>query len=89
MNRLDRGEQEAIFLAYEMDLPLLIEETIGRRVAQSLGLAISGIAGQILKATKEKLIEKITAYSMVQQLLSSGRINRRIDDMVRSELQKS
>jgi hypothetical protein len=44
------GEAQAIQLARELALPLLIEETVGRRVALGLGLSISGIAGQILKA---------------------------------------
>jgi predicted nucleic acid-binding protein len=41
--RLHVGEAQAIRLARELALPLLIEETVGRRVAQGLGIAISGI----------------------------------------------
>ena len=40
--RLHDGERHAIQLALELQLALLIEETVGRRVAQSLGLSISG-----------------------------------------------
>src|SRR5262247_2238719 len=40
--RLHVGEAQAIQLARELALPLLIEETVGRRVAQGLGIAISG-----------------------------------------------
>ena len=43
------GEAQAMQLARELALSLLIEETVGRRVAQGLGISISGIAGQILQ----------------------------------------
>src|SRR5215813_7041922 len=46
--RLHVGEVQVIQLAQELALPLLIEETLGRRVAQRLGISISGIAGQII-----------------------------------------
>ena len=45
--RLHVGEAQAIHLALELAPPLLIEETVGRRVAQGLGVSVSGIAGQI------------------------------------------
>lgn len=51
---LDKGEREAIRLALELELPLLIEEEAGRAVARELGLHISGIAGQLLKAARGK-----------------------------------
>jgi predicted nucleic acid-binding protein len=54
--RLDEGEGKAIRLALELQLPLLIEETIGGRVAQGLGLQISGAAGQVLKAFRTRHI---------------------------------
>jgi predicted nucleic acid-binding protein len=41
---------QAIQLALELALPLLIEEAVGRRVAQGMSIPISGIAGQVLKA---------------------------------------
>jgi Uma2 family endonuclease len=53
---LDKGEQQAIQLAYNLQLPLLIEEEKGRKIAKQLGLKFSGIAGQIIKANRENLI---------------------------------
>lgn len=53
IERLDEGERQAISLAHQLKLPLLIEETVGRRVAMASGLQVSGIAGQIIKAHKE------------------------------------
>ena len=40
IERLHEGEIEAIQLALELRLPLLIEETLGRYVAKSLGITI-------------------------------------------------
>ena len=66
---LDEGEKQAIELAYEQNLPLLIEEEKGRNLAQTLGLQISGIAGQILKAHRQEIIEVAEAKQKLQELL--------------------
>lgn len=47
---LHKGEVEAISLAKELDLGLLIEDADGKEYAKRLGIQVSGIAGQILKA---------------------------------------
>lgn len=78
IERLDEGEKEAISLAYQLKLPLLIEETIGRKIAQSVNIPISGIAGQILKAYREKIVKRKEAEKRLEKLFISGRINRRI-----------
>jgi hypothetical protein len=56
IERLHQGEIEAIQLALALQLPLLIEETVGRRVAQQVGLRISGMAGQITAALRRNVI---------------------------------
>jgi predicted nucleic acid-binding protein len=76
--RLHEGETQAIQLALELQLPLLIEETVGRRVAQSVGLQISGIAGQIIKAFRQSIIAAADAQDKLSELLRAGRINRKI-----------
>ena len=76
--RLHVGEAQAIQLARELALPLLIEETVGRRVAQGLGIAISGIAGQILKAFRQGSLTAQEARNKLLELFQAGRINRRI-----------
>lgn len=78
IERLDEGEKEAISLAYQLKLPLLIEETTGRKIAQSVNIPISGIAGQILKAYREKIVKRKEAEKRLEKLFISGRINRRI-----------
>jgi hypothetical protein len=76
--RLHEGETQAIQLALELQLPLLIEETVGRRVAQSVGIQISGVSGQILKAFRQGMIAATEAQDKLSELLRGGRINRRI-----------
>jgi len=76
--RLHVGEAQAIQLARELALPLLIEETVGRRVAQGLGISISGIAGQILKAFHQGSLTAQEARNKLLELFQAGRINRRI-----------
>lgn len=78
IERLDHGEREAISLAYQLKLPLLIEETIGRRIAQSVNIRISGIAGQIIRAYAGKIIDKKAAIGSLEEMFKSGRINRKI-----------
>jgi predicted nucleic acid-binding protein len=86
---LDPGETDAIRLALERGLPLLIEEEAGRRVAQQLGLHISGIAGQILKAFRNGTLPLIEAEAKLRELLGSGRINNRIYDGMSGALRGS
>ncbi len=78
MERLHEGEKQAIQLALELQLPLLIEETIGRHVAKSLGIPVSGIAGQIIKAFQQEVISATEAYNKLDELLKAGRINQKI-----------
>ena len=84
--RLHEGETQAIQLALELQLPLLIEETVGRRVAQSMGLQISGVAGQILKAVRQGIIAATEAQDKLSELLRGGRINRRIYEALLASL---
>jgi predicted nucleic acid-binding protein len=75
---LDKGEQQAIQLAYNLQLPLLIEEEKGRRIAKQLGLKFSGIAGQIIKANRENIISVDDGRKMLGELLKNGRIGKRM-----------
>lgn len=60
LSDLDRGEAEVIALALEMDADLvIIDERLGRRHAQRLGLAITGVLGVLLRAKEQKLVAEI------------------------------
>lgn len=78
LNRLHEGERQAIELAIELDLPLLIEETLGREIALKSGINFSGIAGQIIKAFRQKLISMPDAQNKLGELFRTGRINRKV-----------
>ena len=80
---LDPGEREAIALALELDLPLLIEEEAGRTLARELGIRISGIAGQILQAVREEITGADRANRMLVALERKGRINQQVFESVK------
>jgi predicted nucleic acid-binding protein len=79
---LHAGEIAAISLAYEQQLPLLIEEYDGRQAAQDKGLQISGIAGQIFKAHDQRTISTREAVTFMDQLLDAHRINSTIHQAI-------
>ena len=81
-DHLDKGEREAIRLALELGLSLLIEEEAGRAVARELGLHISGVAGGLLKAVQEEAISVDTASAKLAELRRAGRINQQIFEAV-------
>lgn len=59
-------------------LPLLIEEQAGRDVARKLGVSISGIAGQVLRAFRDKILTAEETLNMLHELFTYRRINTRI-----------
>ncbi len=60
---LDRGEAEVIALGLEQQARLLlIDELIGRKVAESLGLRIAGSVGILIRAKQLGEIEAIKPY---------------------------
>lgn len=67
---LDWGEKATILAAQEHQADLvLIDEKLGRNVAEYLGLRVSGTLGVLLKAKRENLIPsfKHAAHSMREQ----------------------
>lgn len=83
---LDGGEREAIRLAIEQKLSLLIEGEAGRAVARELGIQISGIAGQLLKAARGRLISAEEGVSKLAELRRAGRINQQLFEAVRAAI---
>ncbi len=80
---LDPGEREAIALALEFNLPLLIEEEAGRMLARELGIRISGIAGQILQAVRKGIISAGQANRILITLKRKSRINQQVFESVK------
>ncbi len=67
---LGAGEAEAIALANEMDLRLMVDEGKARRIAANMGLKITGTIGFLLKAQKLGLIK--SAYEKAAELKNKG-----------------
>lgn len=86
IDRLHPGEVQAIQLALDQKLPLLIEEATGRRAARAAGLTISGIAGQVIKAHRQRLVSAQRARTLLNDLLEHRRINERIHEHLTSTL---
>jgi len=67
---VDTGEAEAIALSIEKNIPLLIDDLKGRRVAEKMGIRYIGTLG-LLKAAKNKgIIREIKPY--ILNFLKSG-----------------
>src|SRR3990167_1153424 len=56
---LDKGEAHAISLAHALNLPLVIDEKLGRGIAKELGVKIIGTIGILLLAKQKGIIKKI------------------------------
>ena len=53
---LDLGESEAIALAVQFGLRLLIDERRGARVARAHGIVVTGVVGVVLAACRMQII---------------------------------
>lgn len=69
---LDQGEAEAITLALDKRLPILIDERKGRRIAQQKGLVVTGFLGLLLLATQQNLLSKSQAKALLDQAINNG-----------------
>lgn len=67
---LGRGESEVIVFAYETNFKALIDDLKARKIAEDLGLSISGIIGVLLKAEKLGLVK--SAFKKAQELKDKG-----------------
>jgi len=54
--KIDKGEVEAITLAKELDLPLIIDEVKGRKIALDQGLKIIGCLGILIENYKQNIL---------------------------------
>jgi len=67
---LGKGESEVITLANEIKGTVVIDDAKARKVAENLGLEVTGTIGILLKAEKLKLIE--SAYAKAKELKDKG-----------------
>jgi predicted nucleic acid-binding protein len=59
--RLDLGEAEALVLALELGVPLLMDESQGRRMAGVLGIDVIGTLGLLLASKRAGLLVRVDA----------------------------
>jgi predicted nucleic acid-binding protein len=77
---VDPGESEAIVLAYEKGLRIILDDRKAREVAQRLGVPVTGTVGLLVKAKLEGVI------AAVRPLLDALDANHfRISDALRAE----
>lgn len=53
---LDPGESEAIVLAIQLGLRLLVDERQGDRIARAHGIVVTGVVGVVLAASRMRII---------------------------------
>jgi predicted nucleic acid-binding protein len=83
---LHLGELEAIALAMDRGLPVLLEDGDARKVAKTAGIKFVGVGGLVLAAVRKKSIERTEAVRLLDALLAANRITRRLRDLLTAEL---
>jgi len=86
---LDIGEQDVILLGKELNVDwLIIDERLGRRIAQAMNFRVKGTLGILLVARQQGLISVAEAKQVVQQLhQSSIRISPRLLSWFQSQIE--
>jgi len=69
---LDLGESEAIALAKEQNLPLIMDEKKGRKIAKGMGLDVIGLLGVVYLNVKKGFLSKDEALSFLDDALEHG-----------------
>jgi predicted nucleic acid-binding protein len=86
---LDPGEAEAITLALERQLPILIDERKGRAIAMQKNLTVTGFAGLLLLAVRKNVLTPLTAQTLLDQAIVNGfRISDKLYRQVSGALQQ-
>ena len=78
---LDAGECEAIVLAKEMELSLIIDEKKGRKIASNLGINIFGFIGLLVLNFKKKMLSKQDTLDVFYKAKEQGfRVGIRLEN---------
>ncbi|MFZ2889393.1 DUF3368 domain-containing protein [Sulfuricurvum sp.] len=64
---LDKGESEAITLAKELSLPLLIDEKKGRKIAQTMHIDVIGLVGIVVALYRRNIINSKEAITIIDE----------------------
>ena len=77
---LDAGECEAIVLAKEMDLSLIIDEKKGRKIASNLGINIFGFIGLLILNYKNERLTREDTIDVFYRAKEQGfRVGMRLE----------
>ena len=69
---LDPGEAQALVLAHERGLSLLVDEKKGRSVARMMGIPVLGLVGLLLLAVERDVLGPEAAREILQQAKDDG-----------------
>jgi len=69
---LDPGESEAIILAKEKHLSLIIDEKKGRKIATNLGINITGLLGLLLLNHKKGFLSASETLALFAEIQEAG-----------------
>ena len=84
---LDMGESEAITLALEKSLPLIIDEKKGRKIAKNLGIKIVGLLGILYLNIQQGYMNNDEALNFLDLAIKRGfRVDKKLVDSMFSAL---
>jgi predicted nucleic acid-binding protein len=84
---LDRGEAEAIELALTRQLPVIIDERKGRKIARQKQLSVIGLAGLIVLAAKRQYKTPKAALELLDKAILSGfRLSSKLYQQIKKAL---
>jgi predicted nucleic acid-binding protein len=87
---LDDGESEAITLALEKKLPLIIDEKKGRKIAKNLNIKIIGLLGILYLNIKKDFMTKKEASDFLDLAIKNGyRISNKLIKEFLKEINES
>ncbi len=69
---IHEGEAAAMVIALDKDLPILIDESSGRAIAEALGLSPRGTIYIVLKALHSGRLNASEAQDTISSIVSSG-----------------
>jgi predicted nucleic acid-binding protein len=87
---LDLGEQDVILLGQELDADwLIIDERLGRKIAQAMGFRVKGTLGLFLVAYQLQVLTQAEVDKAVNRLADSSiRLSPRLINWLKSQLRE-